>query len=76
QAGYFVIPKRMEVAVRASQVFLAGPQNDRGEFQFGINGFLYGKYLKLQTDYSYLPTNSLNGIEHNQRWRLRLQTKF
>lgn len=76
QAGYFVLPKRFEVAVRASQVFNQGPLNDAGEFQIGMNGFLYGKYLKLQTDYSYLPTNSINGIEHNQRWRLRLQTKF
>lgn len=76
QAGYFVIPKRMEVAARASQVFLQGAQNDMGEFQFGINGFIYGNYLKLQSDYSYLPTNTVDGIENNQRFRLRLQTKF
>lgn len=76
QAGYFVLPKRMEVALRASQVFLEGPKNDRGEFQVGINGFIYGNYLKLQTDYSYLPTNTADGLENNQRFRLRLQTKF
>src|SRR5690606_4280856 len=55
QAGYFILPKRLEVAARASQVFLQGAKNDMGEFQFGINGFIYGNYLKLQSDYSYLP---------------------
>jgi len=76
QAGYFVIPKRMEIGARLSQVFLHGLQNDSGEVQLGINGFLYGNYLKLQTDYSYLPTNTKDGIEKNHRYRLRLQTKF
>ncbi len=76
QAGYFVLPKHLEVAVRASQVFLQGPKNDKGEFQFGINGFIYGNNLKLQSDYSYLPTNTKNGIENNHMYRLRLQTKF
>lgn len=76
QVGYFVIPKRFEVGTRASQVFLAGPKNDMGEFELVLNGFLYGRNLKVQTDYSYLPTNTKNGIENNQRWRLRLQTKF
>jgi hypothetical protein len=76
QLGYFFIPKRFEVGTRASQVFLAGPQNDMGEFQMVLNGFLYGRNLKVQTDYSYLPTNTKNGVENNQRWRLRLQTKF
>lgn len=76
QAGYFVLPKKMEVAVRASQVFFEGPLNDRGEFQVGVNGFVYGNNLKLQTDYSYLPTNTVGGLENNHRYRLRLQTIF
>ena len=76
QLGYFVIPKRFEVGTRASQVFLAGPKNDMGEFELVLNGFLFGKNLKVQTDYSYLPTNTKEGIQNNQRWRLRLQTKF
>lgn len=76
QAGYFVISKRMEIAARASQIFLDGLQNDKAEFQLGVNGFIYGNYLKLQTDYSVLPNNTINGIETDQRFRLRLQTKF
>jgi hypothetical protein len=76
QAGYFVIPKRMEVAARASQVFFAGLQNDQAEFQLGVNGFIYGNNLKLQTDYSVLPNNTTDGLDTAQRFRLRLQTKF
>lgn len=76
QAGYFVLPKKMEVAARASQIFLDGLQNDKAEFQIGLNGFLFDQLLKLQTDYSVLPDNTINGIETGQRFRMRLQTKF
>jgi len=76
QVGYFAVPKRLEFAARASQVFLQGLQNDKAEFGLGINGYIYKKYLKVQTDYSVLPTNTKNGVDTAQRWRLRLQTKF
>ncbi len=76
QAGYFAIPKRLEFAVRASQIFFEGLQNDKAEFQIGVNGFVYGKHVKLQSDYSVLPNNTKEGVETSQRWRLRLQTKF
>ncbi|HKX12731.1 MAG TPA: porin [bacterium] len=77
QAGYFVMPKRIEVAARASQIFLEGLQNDKAEFQLGLNGYpLKSKNLKLQSDYSVLPTATKTGIETSQRFRLRLQTKF
>lgn len=76
QAGYYAIPKRMEVAVRASQVFLSGFQNDKAEFQLGLSGYPFKKHVKLMTDYSVLPFDTKSGVETSQRWRLRLQTKF
>jgi len=76
QVGYFAVPKRLEFAARASQVFLQGLQNDKAEFNVGVNGYIYGKNLKVQTDYSVLPFNTKDGVETSQRWRLRLQTKF
>ncbi len=76
QVGYFAVPKKLEVAARASQVFFEGLQNDKAEFMLGVNGFLIGKTLKLQSDYSVLPTNTKEGIETAQRFRLRMQTKF
>ncbi len=76
QAGYFVVKKKLELAARASMVFLEGIQNDKGEFQAGLNYFILGQYLKMQTDYSVLPTNTKDGVQTAQKWRLRLQTKF
>ncbi len=76
QGGYFIIPKRFEVAARASQVFLQGFQNDQGEYMFGMNGYIFEDRLKFQGDYSYVPEVTKDGVENNQRFRLRLQTKF
>jgi len=76
QAGYFILPKRFEVDARASQIFLQGVRNDKAEFMLGLNGFLVGQHLKVQTDYSVLPSNTKNGVETAQRWRLKFQTKF
>ena len=76
QAGYFMLPKRLEFVTRASQIFLQGIQNDKAEFSAGVNGYLMGQNLKLQTGYSYLPTNTKTGIQNNQSFQLRLQTKF
>lgn len=76
QAGYFAVPKRLEVAVRASQVFYDGFFNDQAEFAIGINGYLYKKNVKLQTDYSVLPFDTENGVETAQRFRLQLQSRF
>jgi len=76
QAGYFVIPKHLEVNARASQVFLEGLQNDKAEFAAGMNYYVLGQHIKLQSDYTVLPANTKNGVETSQRWRLKLQTKF
>ena len=76
QAGYFAVPKRLEVAVRASQIFFDGFFNDQAEFGIGVNGYLYKKNLKLQTDYSVLPFDTETGVETAQKFRLQLQSKF
>lgn len=76
QAGYFLIPKHLEVDARASQVFLQGLQNDKAEFMAGLNYYVLGQHIKLQSDYAVLPANTKNGVETSQRWRLKLQTKF
>ncbi len=76
QLGYFAIPKKLEFVTRASQIFLEGIQNDKAEFAAGINGYLLGQHLKLQTGYSVLPNNTKEGVETSQKFQLRLQTKF
>lgn len=76
QAGYFAVPKRLELALRASQVFMDGFFNDQAEFAVGVNGYLYKKNVKLQSDYSVLPFDTKEGTETSQRFRLQLQSKF
>ncbi|HEX5033376.1 MAG TPA: porin, partial [bacterium] len=76
QAGYFVIPKHLETAVRASQIFMEGLQNDKAEFEAVVNYYALGQHIKLQGDYAVLPNNTKTGIETSQRFRLKLQTKF
>ena len=76
QAGYFVIPKHLETVVRASQVFLEGLQNDKAEFEAGLNYYVLGQHIKVQGDYAVLPNNTKEGVQTSQRFRLKLQTKF
>lgn len=77
QVGYFAVPKRLEVAARASQIFLQGLQNDKAEFMLGLTGYpLHNKILRMQTDYSVLPENTKEGLETSQRFRMQVQTKF
>lgn len=76
QAGYFIIPKKFEIAARASQVFFDGPRNDKAEFSLGLNYFLWKRNVKLQSDYSWMPNNTKTGVENDHRLRLKLQTAF
>jgi len=76
QAGYTVLPRRLEVAGRASQVFLAGPKNNKSEYTAGINYYVFGHDLKLQGNYSYLPTQYAAGTANDHRFILQLQTWF
>ena len=76
QAGYFLIPKKFEVAARASQIFFEGARNDKAEFSLGLNYFIFKQNVKLQSDYSWLPDNTATGVENNHRVRLKLQTAF
>ncbi|MFO1519989.1 MAG: porin [bacterium] len=82
QLGYFVIPHHFEIAARASQVFLAGKNNDKSEFSGALNYYIFGHDLKLQADYSLLrnevdPTKFAGAQNKNDhRFRLQLQAWF
>lgn len=54
QAGYFVLPKKFEVVTRAAQIFREGPDNNAYEFGAGLNWYIHGNGVKLQTDFSRL----------------------
>ncbi len=76
QAGYFVIPRHFEIAARASQVFLAGANNNKSEFLGGLNYYFLGHDLKIQTDYSYLRNETSKGLANDFRFRAQLQAWF
>lgn len=50
QAGYFVVPKKVEIVLRGSQIYREGPDNNAYEFGGGVNWYIHGHNIKLQTD--------------------------
>ncbi len=76
QAGYFIIPRHFEIAGRASQVFMKGLNNDKGEYMATLNYYVFGHDLKVQGDYAFLPTQTSLGTANDHRFRLQLQAWF
>ena len=46
-----MIPKKLELALQASQSIRQGPANDSYEFGGGINYYIFGNNLKAQLSY-------------------------
>lgn len=76
QAGYFIIPRHFEIAARASQIFIDGANNNKGEFLGGLNYYFLGHDLKIQTDFSYLRNETTKGLANDFRARAQLQAWF
>ena len=53
QAGYMLIPKRLEAAFRGSQVVRKGSDDDELEYVAALSYFFKGHKAKLQMDYTY-----------------------
>ena len=51
-AGYFVVPHKLELALTASQIMREGPDNDANEFGGAINWYIYKNHVKWQLDYT------------------------
>lgn len=50
-AGYYVMPKKLELALQAAQIFREGPDNNANQFGGGINYYFHGNNLKTQLCY-------------------------
>lgn len=81
QAGYYLLPKRLELAGTANQVVF---QHDNGSSyknqtigSVGLNYYFYEHHFKLQSDYSYISGQDWtgHGLEDN-RVRLQAQVYF
>ena len=80
QAGYFIIPERLELAGRWAKVIKDGALGtdtvDPHEFSFGLNYYIKGHNAKLQVDYSRLLNNASTQDRDDDRVRLQLQLFF
>jgi len=50
--GYYVIPKKLELALQGGQSIRQGPANNSWEIGGGINYYIFGNNLKLQLAYT------------------------
>jgi hypothetical protein len=83
ESGYFVLPKRLEVAGRFSQLYTDGLAHTMDEYELGLNYYPFGQNLKVQLAETYVPRQaaftSNNGIVANtQDWitQVQFQLKF
>jgi hypothetical protein len=79
QAGYFMIPKKWEVAAEISHIFWDGGDNDESEYQAGSSYYFKGHKVKVQGTYAFLvdengdPANAVfvgDNSQINHRFRL------
>ncbi len=49
--GYYIIPKKLEIAAQAGQIFRQGPDNNSNQFGGGFNYYAMDNNLKLQLSY-------------------------
>lgn len=74
QIGYFLVPKKFEVATKAGGTFFETMTN-QFEYALGLNYFRMGHGLKLQTDYTLLMNNRGRNV-NDHRFRTQLQVIF
>ncbi|HHT9105668.1 MAG TPA: porin [Candidatus Wujingus californicus] len=78
QAGYFVIPKKLEVAARYSML---DPNNDinndvEKEYTAGVNYYFRAHRSKIQADVGYYVTDSEDQDKEENRIRIQYQIIF
>ncbi len=80
QTGYFLFPRRFEVAGRWAKVYKNGALGtdiiDPEEVGVSLNYYFDGHHVKLQADYSHLRNNASTQDRDDDRVRLQLQLFF
>ena len=80
QAGYYVLPHRLEIAARLDSVAFGRsncPDSLRNTFgrSLGVNWYFRGHNIKLQSDYTWLRLEPFAGFAANSG-QFRVQTQF
>lgn len=71
QAGYFVIPKKLELAARTSLIYREGPHNDSSDYYGGVNWYIYGNSIKWQTNVGLVRSfDTVDGTAGQRLWRV------
>lgn len=65
QAGYFIVPKHLDVALQASRIFWEGPDNDQSEYVGGMSYYFRRHKIKVHATYSLLVDEDGNGQASN-----------
>jgi phosphate-selective porin OprO and OprP len=82
QAGFYLIPRKLEVTGRISGVDfdklnVAGVFKKTTAYTGGLNYYFHEHNFKLQMDYSFLDNSAFKGQPSaSNNHRLRLQTQF
>ena len=50
--GYYILPKKFEIAAQAGQIIRQGPDNNSWQFGGGLNYYVFDNNLKVQLDYT------------------------
>lgn len=71
-AGYYVIPKKLEFTLTASQIIREGADNNANEFGGGLNWYIHNESVKFQFDYTnVLDYEDLPGLNNAVYHRFR-----
>ena len=81
QAAHFILPKHLEIAGRAGQLYTNGLHHEMTEFTFGVNYYLFGENLKFQLAETYVPnqaalTSNTGLVQNTQDWLTQAQLQF
>ena len=73
QVGYFIVPKKFEVAVRSAGTVFSNALPNQYEYAAALNYFIAGHGIKLQTDYALIMNNrGLNLNDHRVRTQVQV----
>jgi phosphate-selective porin OprO and OprP len=83
QAGYMLIPQKLEVVGRVQYLFTEGFPNIGEYYQLGANYYIFGHNAKIQTDITYTPESVYTDAGEDQlqnthqiAFRAQLQVMF
>lgn len=70
-AGYFLIPKKLEIGAESAQIFREGPHNDSQEFLGTVNWYILGNSIKWQNSGGLVRDyDAVDSTQGQRRWRV------